>query len=226
MITKNQLKSRVKENLEFAKEFYEKKENDGEALATMLVVDTSKGGKKAGVAAILGNKGAVEMRRDIAFDLGIKAGIELSKKEIDSIDAVYMISEAWVSTDYGEGKGKFLAPSEDPNRKEAIVSGGLSSDGISAFRMFELKRSFDLENGKLKISFESLDGMETDGDKKKEGIEAESPLLKMFWTGVELMEKFDETLPPILKEHMKGLTTDKVFSIFSKQINELREKHK
>ena len=103
MITKTQLKLRVKENLKFAKEFYEGSDSES-TLATMLVVDTSKGDKKTGVAAILGNEGAVEKRRDIAFDLGVRAGIELSKKEIDSIDAVYMISEAWYSTDYGNGK--------------------------------------------------------------------------------------------------------------------------
>ena len=218
MITKTQLKLRVKENLKFAKEFYEGSDSES-TLATMLVVDTSKGDKKTGVAAILGNEGAVEKRRDIAFDLGVRAGIELSKKEIDSIDAVYMISEAWYSTDYGKGKGKFLAPSEDPNRKEAIVSGGLSRDGANAFSMFELKRSFDMENGKVKVSFEPLDEMKS-GDKKG-GME--SPLLAHFWNGVELMEKFDKTLPAILKNHLNGLSTDKIFDMFSKSINELRK---
>lgn len=222
MITKSQLKLRVKENLKFAKDFYEK--GDGEdGLAVMMVVDTVKDGKKSGVAAILANEGAVEKRRDIAFDLGVRAGIDLSKGIIDSIDAFFMISEAWYSTaEKDTAMDKMPMPSQDPNKKEAIVSTGMSKEGATAIGMFELKKSFDLDNAKIKVSFEPIgDGPKVVGDG-----EIESPLLQQFWNGVKLMEKFDETLPPILRDHLKGLTTDKIFDMFSRSINELREKHK
>ena len=219
MITKTQLKLKVKENLEFAKKMYEKDDGNG-GVQVMVVVDTSKDNKNTGTVALLANEEAVKKRRDIVFDLGVRAGIELSNGVIDSIDAVYMLSEAWYSTAPKDTKEVDMPiPSKDPNKKEAIVSTGMSINGDTAIGMFELKRSFDLETGKLKVSFESLGEKETGiGDG-----EIESPLLQQFWLGAGLVEKFDKTIPPALKEHMRGLSTDKIFAMFSKSINELRK---
>ena len=219
-MNKQELKTKVKENLEFAKEMCERNDENG-GVQVMLITDTSKGDKKTGIAAILANEGAVEKRRDIVFDLGVRAGIELLNGSIDSVNAVFMVSEAWFSEGPKDSKAKdMVMPSEDPNKKEAIVSTGMSKDGDTACGMFELKRSFDLENGKLKISFAPI------GDEKgKEKDEAfDSPLLRQFWNGVELMEQFDKSLPLVLKNHIKGLSTEKAFAIFSKQLQEFRNK--
>ena len=214
-MTKKELSLGVKENLKFAKEHYEK--NEG-GLATMFIIESKKDGKGTGLAALLGDNGALEKRMDIIFDLGVRTGIELSRGDIDSIEAVYMVSEAWFSmSDLDDNSLKFKMPSEDPNKKEALVSSGVSQDGSSIFMMFEIKKSIDLDTGRMKVSFVPID------EANKDGVEMESPLLQRFWDGVGLMNLFDTTLPTSVRKYFMDLPLEESFQMIIKQINNLRK---
>lgn len=218
MITKTKLNLRVKENLKFAKEFYESSKDDS-GLPTILAVDTSHKNKKKGLTAILDGS-ALERRREIALELGLMAGIQLFKKEIDSIEAVYMVSEAWFSSDISKNKDSFVMPSKDPNRKEAIVSSGLSENGTTAFGIFELKRSVDFSNNTVKVSFHPLEDMKP-GKKKGDDVQIASPLLENFWKGVKLVGMFSEDGPESAKKELEDLSTKEIFAIFSRAFNKI-----
>jgi len=216
-MTKDDLKVGVIENLDFAKGFYEDASAAGQGLSTMFITSTSKNGKRNGVAALIGDKGALENRRDISFDLGIRAGIELAHGDIDSIDAIYMISEAWFSTAMTKGESNFTRPSEDLNRKEAIISVGVSQEGDKFLEIFEIKKTFDMEKGKIQVEFNSLNN-------EMPNSTVDSPLLDCFWDGVKLLASFQEKLPKEFEDIFKKLPVDVLFTRFISQINEIRKK--
>ena len=215
-LIKEQLKNQVKENLEFLKVNYE--DSDEPGFNSMFVVKAKKDGIFVNIVAMPENEEALNHRDQMMFDLGVRTHIGKMKKTIDSIDAIFMMSEAWFSeakdsTDWS----KQLRPSQDPNKKEAIISAGLSRDGESYLEMFELKRSFNQDTSKLQIEFANLKGV------GEEDMKAESPLLKRFWAGVKMMEEMETEMPKRIKEIFKELTPDEIFEIIIRQIKKAEE---
>lgn len=214
---KETLKKAVKGNLKFVKTHFE--ESDGEGFTTMFMVEATKDGKKTGIVAMPGNEGAMENRDKMVFHLGLRAYIEKMKGTLDTIDGIFMMSEAWFSVAAKNSKEwpKDLMPSKDPNKKEAIISAGLVEDGTSYLEMFELKRSFDLKNSKLQVSFETL------SDMGSSDAEAKSPLLERFWDGVKLMKHMESEMPETIKATVDKLTSEKFFEIVLKQLDQAAE---
>lgn len=218
-MTETILKKSVKNNLDYARKFYE---TGNQAFATMFVIEGIKDKKKTSIAVALGNSEAVDMRSKIAFDLGIRTGVELFKGELDSIEAIFMMSEAWVSTAMKKG-GKelmFPQPSLDPNRKEALISCGSMENGMAILEIFEVKKSLNLEKNEVKVTFESL----KEPKKKKGGKEtdAKAPLLDYFWDGVKMTENMFKAIPAPLGQLVKEMPVDHTFKMIVNQIEKLK----
>ena len=219
-MTKEELKKSVNSNMSFVKDFYET--SDSQFFETMFIIDTTKDKKNRGMVAMVGgNDVAMENRREVVFSLGLRTGIEKFRGDVDSINAIMMMSEAWVSLP--GNKDKYVRPSLDPNKKEAIVSTGLTEDGENSFEVFELKRVLDLESGRTKIEFGSLEKFEKIKNEEKE-IESESPLLKRFWDGVGLIDHLIGNMPENMKPMVKKVPLDTFVNMIMRQISELNKK--
>ena len=221
MIDEKELRKNIEKNLGMAKSMYEKTNSKG--FPPAFIIDVTRNGKRGEVVAIMGDNGIVDNRFDVSFDLGVRYGIELFLKKIDSINAVFMIFESWFNTaPKGNGaKEKMIQPSKDPNKKEGIVSAGLTKEGVSAIEMYELKKTFDIQSGKIKVEFKPA----FEDDKKKDDkIEAESPLLKRFWEGVDFMTEFSSKVPPDMTHLFQRMSVDKMFDIFKNHIESIRNK--
>ena len=168
-----------------------------------------------------GDDVAMENRREVVFSLGLRTGIEKFRGDVDSINAIMMMSEAWVSLP--GNKDKYVPPSLDPNKREAIISTGLTEDGENSFEVFELKRVLDLESGRTKIEFGSFEKFEKIKNEEKE-IESESPLLKRFWDGVGLIDHLIGNMPENMKPMVKKVPLDTFVNMIMRQISELNKK--
>ena len=219
-MTKEELRKSVSSNMDFVKDYYEK--GDSQFFETMFIIDTTKDKKTRGMVAMIGGSDvAMENRREVAFSLGLRTGIEKFRGDVDSINAIMMMSEAWISLP--ENKDKYVRPSLDPNKKEAIISTGLTEDGQSSFEVFELKRVLDLDKGITKIEFGSFEKFEEFKNKEKE-IDSESPLLKRFWDGVGLVNHLIENMPENIKPMVKKVPLDTFVNMIMNQISELNKK--
>lgn len=214
-MNKNELTKEVKKNLDFAKKCYENDQN----FSTMFIIGGNRKGEVARDAIIVGNQAVLENRNKVVFFMGIRAGIEMYKKLRDSVDSIYMISEAWFSTEL-KNKGKklkFDRPSLDPKRKEGIISSGLTRDNKTIVEMYEIKRSMDLKSGKFKVEFQPY-------GEKENSLKAEAPLLKHFWEGVNLTEKMFSDFPPVIAKIVEQYTVEKTLGMFINVIEGLRSK--
>ena len=223
----NEMNYIMETNLDFAQKCYL---SEG-GFQTMFVANYTKNKNVTTSLSVLGDEEAVNNRFFIVFNMGVMAGIQLMKKEIDSVESIFTMSEAWISTqgDKDDVKTKkYLLPSEDPNRKEALVSSGMSKDGESVFGVFEIKKSFDENSGKIDVEFDSLEdpgkkaGTKNKNKEDKKDGETKSPLLEEFWKGLELMVNFEKTIPKELIKLMDEATTEEIFSMFSSQLSTLR----
>ena len=185
MITKQELKEFSKTNLDFAQDCFIENEN---SFSLMVVILAKKDGKKAIITKIL-NADEVENRLVYLAKLGLYLGIKTNfTKEFDSTDAIFVISEAWMSKQNGKkdkfGKkledGEILMPSKDPNKMEVLISSGCSSDNL-AVSEFKIIRRLLTSNGKVEIKFEDLKELKDKDGKNEEPIEVKSPLLEEFW---------------------------------------------
>lgn len=219
-MTKSELKKSVEKNLDYVKEYYKK----NQFFSTMLVIDSLKGKTQRGMVVVMGNEAAMDNRTKVVFDLGIRTAIEKFRGDIDSIEAIFMMSEVWTSAPVKKGETyTYGRPSLDPQRKEAIISTGLSKDGQNAFSIFEMKRSLNLKDDTMNIEFIPFSSIEKE-EKKVDSIEVESPLLKRFWDGVELMEMMFKEMPKELEDHAKSLSVDSFLNMIIRQIDEVKNK--
>lgn len=214
-ITKNEMEKTAIENLQFAKDCYEKENG----FNFMAVVQTEKGGKSETAAIFAMGDGFIEHRFEAIFDMGVRFGIQKMKKEVDSIDAIYVMSEAWISdkTD--------MKPSEDPDRKECIISVGLSEKGDFVNEMYEIKKKW--VNDKVVVEFSDITkNKKFEKMKNKKEVTGSNPLLERFWDGVALLKLFQETLPKDFEKDVKRLTTDEIFSSFISALSKLKKSQK
>lgn len=65
---------------------------------------------------------------DEKFKIFKGVGAMFAEKKMNLV-AVYQVCEAWVSQQEKSKDGKFMRPSEDPNRTEAIIIAGMTIDG-------------------------------------------------------------------------------------------------
>ncbi len=229
-ITKNEIKQEVKNNLSFVKDIYKK----DRSFDVMFAIRVKKGENIQRVLVpILGDMDRfIKDRNDVVFSIGLRFGIQKMKKEVDEIDAVFMMAEAWLSLEKIGEKLKYTRPSEDPNRLEVIVSSGLSSDDESIVEAYEIKKRYTDGEGVI-VDFVNVKDLpqlkETDRNKEtKDGgsfDESASPLLDSFFAGVNLMDVFSKTLPEEFKDIVKEATTDELFGMFIKQINIMKQKY-
>mgnify|MGYP001570691998 CR=1 FL=1 len=196
MITKQELKEFSKTNLDFAQDCFIENEN---SFLLMVIILAVKDNKKILITKIL-NADEVENRLAYLAEMGIDLGVKtIITKEYDSIDAIFMISEAWMSKQEG-GKDKFdkkledgeiLMPSKDPNKMEVLISSGCSSDNL-AVSEFKIIRRLLTSNGKVEIKFEDLKELKDKDGKNEEPIEVKSPLLEEFWKAFNFVKNKTE----------------------------------
>ena len=120
-------------------------------------------------------------RQFMFFKLGAK--VRLDRKEIDEIT---FLSEVWYSNPSKDkfDENKFIMPSQDPEKKEAIMILSADIKGKYNFSIQPFKKEGE------KITFEKDEKVETDTADK-----FEDNLLKWFWRGYELnINKKDENL--------------------------------
>ena len=219
-MTKTELNKSVEKNLDYVREWYK----NNQFFSTMLIIDFLKEGKAGAVVALIGDEDVMNNRHKIIFDLGIRIAIQKFRGDIDSIEAIYMMSEAWTSAPIKKGeKYTYGRPSLDPNRKEAIISTGLSEDGMNAFSIFEIKRSMNLEDNTMKVEFVPHESLKKE-KKKDDKIEVESPLLKCFWDGVKLMDILFKDLPEQFVSHVKSMPVDSFLNMIVSKIEEAKSK--
>lgn len=196
MITKQELKEFSKTNLDFAQDCFIENEN---SFSLMVVILAKKDGKKAIITKIL-NADEVENRLVYLAKMGVDLGVKtIITKEYDSIDAIFVISEAWMSKQKG-GKdkldkkledGEILMPSKDPNKMEVLISSGCSSDNLVVSEVVIIRRLLT-SNGKVEIKFEDLKELKDKDGKDKEQIEVKSPLLEEFWKAFNFIKNKTE----------------------------------
>jgi hypothetical protein len=221
-MTKDELKQSVERNLRFAREFFDMNGDDG--LAPMFIVESTRGGRVGAMVAIAPGELALENKFDRLFDLGVLASLQRFRGDVDTVNAIFMMSEAWISIadkkDGTEVKATdFIQPSQDPKRREGLISAAMSRDGNTAFDMFEIKRSIDLDNGRIIVNFLPFE----EEVAPKEAIKADSPLLESFWKGVEMMDTFVTTLPAELEKYVKEMPVEEMFLKLVKQLEEFRK---
>lgn len=196
MITKQELKEFSKTNLYFAQDCFIENEN---SFSLMVVILAKKDGKKAIITKIL-NADEVENRLVYLAKLGLDLGIKTNfTKEFDSTDAIFVISEAWMSKQKGDKDkfdkkledGEILMPSKDPNKMEVLISSGCSSDNLLVTD-FKIIRRLLTSNGKVEIKFEDLKEIKDKDGKDKEQIEVKSPLLEEFWKAFNFIKNKTE----------------------------------
>jgi hypothetical protein len=214
-MTKEELNKVVETNLDFARVAYSDPKSDG--LSTMLIIKIVKNSEESNIVAVFGDNESLEQRWKTVFDLGVRINLEKFRGEIDSVEGIFMLTEAWMSMinkNDPQAKVKInRMPSQDPNKIEAIVSAGSSRDGLAGVRTYEIRKSFDIVNSEIKTEFIPMD---------KDGpIEAETPLLKQFWNGIELMEIFERTLPKELEDHMKKMPVEQAFNLLISQLEKI-----
>lgn len=96
--------------------------------------------------------------------------------EIGTLRQVFMISEGWMAM-VKDGKLPGVRPSQDPNRKEALIISGLRvADRSKNLKLFEMRRG-------LQGELTGLDEIEP-GEGKDETVDV--PLLDAFVEGFQL----------------------------------------
>ena len=167
-------KTKLNEYLDIAKKLIAKDGN----LTPVVFLDVAKSEKPI----ILGLPGisSEQIRRQFMF-FKLGAEIKLAKKEVNGIT---FLSEAWY-TKSEENKKNLVRPSDNPNRKEAIVILSSNIKGkynflIQPFKMEGKEVVFEKENKKTKT------------DKKDKAGTIEDNILKWFWRGYEAAIKIEK----------------------------------
>ena len=159
-------KTKLNEYLDIAKKLIAKDGN----LTPVVFLDVAKSEKPI----ILGLPGisSEQIRRQFMF-FKLGAEIKLAKKEVNGI------------TFLSENKKNLVRPSDNPNRKEAIVILSSNIKGkynflIQPFKMEGKEVVFEKENKKTKT------------DKKDKAGTIEDNILKWFWRGYEAAIKIEK----------------------------------
>jgi hypothetical protein len=190
-MNKNKIKKEVEKNLEFAQATYLEliKIYGQKAFFPSLIMVETKIGKKKGTIVSPLETGRGERYKHAAIaSLGIELAIKKLQKHFDSIDAVYLVAEAWLSVHPSlKSSLKQPRPSEDPNRRECLISCGSRRSDDFIIKILEVKRFFDLEKGEIKTSFNKLPEFI---EKKHEldQVKVTSPLFVSFWNAVNVIE--------------------------------------
>lgn len=221
MITKEEIKIEAKKNLDFVKTCYEEQNY----FDLMFLVKAKEQGKIVTTAVGFEDPSMIDDRYNRIFDIGVMWGIKKMKKEVDDIEAVFMMSEAWLSMGPISDK-KVLRPSLDPKRVEVIISTALSKNGDGAYEVYEIKKKWN--DGGVTVEFTDIKDnpimKENTKDTKEGDIRSTNPLLDEFWRAVNLMAEFEKTLPVALKSHVLESDTDELFRTFINQLNRIRNK--
>lgn len=209
---KQELKTIVDKNLEYVKEQYEA--NNGNFFPTLALHVTKENGTPVVVMCILGSE-ANENRYEVLRHLGFKVGVAVKNKEIKNVDALFMLSEAWISKpeikkdasekEIEEALKNVLPPSEDPNHSECLMSIGTSDAGDIYHNMYEIKKVWT--GDKVTVELKDMNEfLETKGLKSDDGpTKAESPLLDMFWNSFRVILANYDQMPENLKAMAKQL---------------------
>lgn len=208
------LKEAVDNKINFAKSFYQ--DTDSQNFTTMFMIESLKDNKKAEIVAVVGDSEVLEDRHNVVFSLGVRAGIEVEQKKLDSIESFFMLSEVWYSEKAADVDiNKVISPSKDPNRIEGLMSVGSDKDGNFAINMSNIKRSFDIELGKLNVSFEEKELPESDSPFK-------SQLLQNFWDGLKLSKIFYKKLPKELSNYFQNTDSEVLCGMIMEKVKELK----
>lgn len=195
-------------NLEFIKDEFLK----NKAFYSMMVIHTRKNEKPHLINAVLDNEKLIENRFQIMADLGIEMGVRtFIKKEFDSVDAVFSLSEAWMSK-HDKKEKNILMPSQDPKRMEVLISAGVSSDNKTFVDINIIRRTWN--EGKIGVSFEPMDIKEDGGD-----FQVNASLLEGFWTAFNLIRGFWEKMKKekdkeVLKRLVETKDTESIVNSF------------
>ena len=82
----------------------------------------------------------------------------------------------------------------------------------------------NLKDNTLNVELTPFEPIDKETNKKAENLEVESPLLKRFWDGVQLMEIMFKAMPKQLEEHVKTLSVDSFLNMIIRQIDEVKNK--
>lgn len=204
---KKELKEKTRKNLEFMEQTYLK---SNYAFIPMVEAQGKQYGKKLFVSGFI-NEDSYLKRRFVLEQLGIDLGVRVFlKKEIDTIDGIFMMSEAYMSK---HEKGKELAevsrPSEDPNRQEILMSTGLSRDGIYVLATKIIRKKW--HNDKIEVSLEEGEQMESKNNEKEKNI-----ILDHFWDNFKKVEQFAEAMKDDkeIQEKLKNSSAEEISEIF------------
>lgn len=210
MLKSEELKQIVDKNLEYVKGQY--KTNNGEFYTTLALHLTKYDDSPVIVLCVLSSE-ANDKRFEVMQELGYKVGVAVKNNELKSADALFMMSEAWVSRpkitkdaskEDIEKVMNTIRPSEDPNRSECLVSVGMTNDNEVHMNMYEIKKVWT--GDKVKVELKDMnDFLEKQGiGSKEEPVKAGSPLLDTFWTSFRvIMDHYDK-----MPENLKTLTKE------------------
>jgi hypothetical protein len=212
-MNKEEIKKVTRKNLEIARDLYV--ENEG--LSLMFILDaTDNQDKKINILNVLADQKTLDRRQDVAFEIGIKVGIMLGKKELKSVESISAISESWFSDSKEMKDGKYDRPSLDPKRKEGILATILTKDEVCHIEMFEVLKKWD-EKKNIVVEFKDYGPDEL---KEDDGVSTRAPLLERFWDGVHMLEAMRKNMPEdVLSYFMKG-DTDEIFHMIVGKIKE------
>ncbi|MCH7541554.1 hypothetical protein IH981_02120 [Patescibacteria group bacterium] len=172
-MTKQQLQEALDNVVTATKKCYERGENMPFLLH--VFVERDEGGR-ADLVFILGNKEAVDNRKQVLRDVGRNLAKDI--RVLNRVVAIAVISEAWVSTvpfkdmaidGHATTKKEYVQPSKDPKRKEALVISAQTRDHENVIRIYHIER----EGGKASLK-----------EIKSGFSKMEAPLLDEFWKGL------------------------------------------
>lgn len=128
------------------------------------------------MAEIIAKKDEKEARAMIPIDSERRhETIEIAGREahkfFDEVIAIIVVSECWFSKQPKDQK-EYIQPSKDPERQEVLMISGMTREGITDCKMFELGKNGELLNESADFAGKSKDD---------EPIRFESPLLAKFW---------------------------------------------
>lgn len=192
-MNKKEFKEDLEKNMSVAKECYLK---NGMVLPTFVVCAT-KNKKKALITSIITGKDIVKKGDIKMFEMGFSIGVQhFLKKEFDSVESVFSISEAWLSLQKIEKEGvspeKIIPASKDPNHEEVLIVSGMSAEKETVADIKVIRKKW--ENNKVVVSFEDLKDKKGNIVLRDGGIKIESNLLDSFWVAFNMIKDFSLTV--------------------------------
>lgn len=159
-MTREQLQKELSDFTETIKVKQAKSTGEGKRVPLMAMIIAKKDGKE--VRAMLPIDDSEHRHKIIEF-AGKKA-----HEFFDEVDAIILVSECWMSKQEKDLK-EYVRPSEDPDRKEALMISGMTREQITECKMFEIDK-----DGALLGESPMFAG-------KDAPDRFESPLLQGFW---------------------------------------------